>query len=45
MLYFRCDSISDKGSTVAHCKNDQLDFMELVVQASPEILLLRCVLY
>ena len=30
---------------MAHCKNDQLEIIGLVVQASPEIILLWCVLY
>ena len=30
---------------MAHCKNDQLEIIGLVVQASPEIILLCCVLY
>ena len=44
MSYFGCHSILDKGNTVAHCKNDQLESIGLVVQASPEIILLCCVL-
>ena len=34
MYYFGCHSILDKGSTVAPCKNDQLEIIGLVVQAS-----------
>ena len=34
MKYFGCHSILDKGSTVAHCKNDQLQIIGLGVQAS-----------
>ena len=30
---------------MARCKNDQLEIIGLVVQASPEIILLCCVLY
>ena len=35
----------DKGSTVARYKNKQLEIIGLEVQASPEIILLCCVLY
>ena len=30
---------------MANCKNDQLEIIGLVVQASPEIILLCCVIY
>ena len=45
VYYFGCHSILDKGSTVAQYKNDELEMIGLVVQASPEILPLCCVLF
>ena len=45
MLYFGCHSILYKGSTVAHCKTDHSEIIGLVVQASPEIILLCCVMF